>query len=576
MKKITLALLLAVTAVCYIAAQDGDTVVISQETFGNAAYDTDGPAQAVGFATHYDWDDIDTWSSTNGQVIGGSDSSVRINSYAYDGVTPDWPGASGNMVLQMAPGASYDGSWDTMIFSNIDISNYVVTGVAFGYMKREQGFDAIDTAGVMVEISLDGGAWTAMDTSLLADSLNFEIWEHVVLPIADYEGSTADILIWDYYNQMIIEDVALMGVLQPANEFSVEYPVDAVNIADEDDYKVDANISWTDTTLVILLDVADEQVWNDGGDIWSQDNIEIYLDVDNSKGATFDEVDDVQLRIANDSSWAAFNSIGGVTLEYEIDTLPGGDTIGYNYSVTIPWDSVSDGFTPAVGEQIGFDILASDNDGDPVYRDQVSWNSVSGNLWNTPYYWGVLQLGEDGGFFAIGDDEAPSVPANLSATVDGSSVDLDWDASTDNRAVANYIVYQDGDQIATPATSALGVDDLEPGTYTFTVVAVDIYGNQSEATAGEDATIEDVEPAVEEVMVTFNSIYPNPTEGVVNITSEATTLVTVEVYTANGSVVMSDTFLKDYTLDLSDVAEGMYFIKLRSDDKIQVEKLIVK
>jgi hypothetical protein len=576
MKKITLALLLAVTAVCYIAAQDGDTVIISQETFGNTAHDTDGPAQAVGFATHYDWDDVDSWTSTNGQVIGGSDSSVRINNYAYEGVAPNWPDASGDMVLQMAPGASYDGSWDTMIFSNIDVSDYVVTGVSFGYMKRANQAHAVDTAGVMVEISLDGGPWTAMDTSLLADSLEGGVWEYIVLPVADFEGSTVDILIWDYYNQIIVEDVTLWGVLQPTNDFSVEYEVDVVNIADEDDYKVDADISWTDTTVVILLDIADEQVWNDGGNIYEQDNIEIYFDVDNSKGAQFDDVDDVQFRIANDSSWAAFNSIGGVTYEYEIDTLPGGDTIGYNYSITIPWDSISDGFTPAVGEQIGFDILASDNDGDPAYRDQVSWNSVSPNLWNTPYYWGVLQLGEDGGFFAIPDDEAPTVPTALAATVDGADVDLDWEASTDNRAVANYILYQDGDQIGTPATSSFGVNDLAAGTYTFTVRAVDIYGNQSELTAGEDATVEDVEPAVKENMVSFNSIYPNPTEGVVNITSEAASLVTVEVYTANGSVVMSDTFLKDYTLDLTGVAEGMYFIKLRSDDKIQVEKLIVK
>jgi len=366
----------------------------------------------------------------------------------------------------------------------------------------------------------------------------------------------------------------------PTNDFAVEYPLDAPNIADTSDYKVDMNLSWTDTTIVIKLNVNDDVIYNDGGNLYSQDNIEIYIDMDNSKSATLD-TNDYQFRVANDSAWETATpgqnaDVGGVIFEYMIDTLATGDTVGYMYSVTIPWDSMLVGYTPQIGAQIGFDIDASDNDGDPVYRDQVTWNAQNTNLWQNPYYWGVLVLSENGKFLALADEENPSVPANLAAEVEGSTVHLTWDASTDNRHVGGYIISQDGDEIDTVSSTSKNVSDLAAGTYTFTVRAVDIYGNESANAAGVDAIVEDVEPAVKETMVNFNSIYPNPTDGMVNIVSESTSPVTIEVYTANGSMVVTDTFQNDYTLDLSGVSKGMYFIKLKTDNKVQIEKLVVK
>src|SRR5690606_16373832 len=50
----------------------------------------------------------------------------------------------------------------------------------------------------------------------------------------------------------------------------------------------------------------------------------------------------------------------------------------------------------------------------------------------------------------VADDEAPTVPANLTAAnVYATSISVTWDASTDNAEVKNYDVYIDGEYLKT-------------------------------------------------------------------------------------------------------------------------------
>ncbi|GFZ79456.1 hypothetical protein GCM10008018_26160 [Paenibacillus marchantiophytorum] len=82
-----------------------------------------------------------------------------------------------------------------------------------------------------------------------------------------------------------------------------------------------------------------------------------------------------------------------------------------------------------------------------------------------------------------GDTTAPTVPANLTATVNSSSqINLSWNVSTDNVGVARYEVYRDGVLIATPASNSYNDTGLAEATaYTYTVKAKDAAGNVSAA-----------------------------------------------------------------------------------------------
>ncbi|MEU5691350.1 glycosyl hydrolase family 18 protein [Actinosynnema sp. NPDC020468] len=92
------------------------------------------------------------------------------------------------------------------------------------------------------------------------------------------------------------------------------------------------------------------------------------------------------------------------------------------------------------------------------------------------------------------DTQAPTAPANLKSTgKDAGSVTLAWDASTDNKGVANYDVYVGG----TVATTVLGttatVSGLSPSTeYSFSVKARDLYDNISAASPTVKVSTSDI------------------------------------------------------------------------------------
>jgi len=374
---------------------------------------------------------------------------------------------------------------------------------------------------------------------------------------ASWGGTTGDTL-W-------VGDITLapLGI----NELTVENDVDIQNVADSNDYSVTADISWDTTKLFLKINIIDDSIFNDGrANVWEVDNIEVYFDMNNAKADAFDD-DDYQLRLMNDSTFTSLNSLGGVTMVYAIDSADG-EPVGYSYDLTFIWDSLSINFNAAEGTQFGFDILASDNDGDPDYRDQISWNSISGDLWNTPYYWGTLELTSMGKFNIIEDDEDPTAPT-VTAAVEGSSVKLTWTGAEDNTSIGSYIVSQDDAAIDTVTGTSITISDLAAGTYEFSVVAVDIYGNNSDEGTAE-ATVEGGD-AVENITASNFSIYPNPATSELRISGVDVELV--ELFNVNGNL------LKTYNksiLDISDIETGLYILKVYSSDNIYTQKLVKK
>lgn len=81
----------------------------------------------------------------------------------------------------------------------------------------------------------------------------------------------------------------------------------------------------------------------------------------------------------------------------------------------------------------------------------------------------------------VSDTQAPTAPTNLSASsVQTTSLQLNWTASTDNVGVTKYEVYQNGQKTGETTASPFSVTGLSPATtYAFTVKALDAAGNAS-------------------------------------------------------------------------------------------------
>lgn len=81
----------------------------------------------------------------------------------------------------------------------------------------------------------------------------------------------------------------------------------------------------------------------------------------------------------------------------------------------------------------------------------------------------------------IADNTSPSVPSNLVANViSAHQINLSWNTSTDNIAVAGYEVFRNGSPIATTTANIFQNTGLTASTtYTYTVRAFDAAGNRS-------------------------------------------------------------------------------------------------
>jgi hypothetical protein len=87
------------------------------------------------------------------------------------------------------------------------------------------------------------------------------------------------------------------------------------------------------------------------------------------------------------------------------------------------------------------------------------------------------------------DEESPTAPASLAATVGTKGVELEWSASSDNVGIENYVVFRDGSELASPAKTGfldpiVSVDDHE-----YVVYAEDAAGNRSAASNAVTATV---------------------------------------------------------------------------------------
>ena len=74
------------------------------------------------------------------------------------------------------------------------------------------------------------------------------------------------------------------------------------------------------------------------------------------------------------------------------------------------------------------------------------------------------------------------------------------------------------------------------------------------------------------------SLYPNPANGVVHVTSDALHVTNVEVFDIYGKCHLSRVSGKEstITLDVSHLSSGVYFVRLYSNtDNVVVKRLIV-
>lgn len=147
---------------------------------------------------------------------------------------------------------------------------------------------------------------------------------------------------------------------------------------------------YDNTNLYILVQVNDAAKINDsGGSWWEDDVVEIFIDGDNSKTATYDGANDFQLGFRyNDNTL----HVGGnsVTRTMGITFSQYATATGYNVEAAIPWNTI--GTTAALGKPIGLDVQLDNDDNGGTRDAQLATFATTTTAFQDPRVFGTVYL----------------------------------------------------------------------------------------------------------------------------------------------------------------------------------------
>ncbi len=144
---------------------------------------------------------------------------------------------------------------------------------------------------------------------------------------------------------------------------------------------------WDETYIYALCVVTDDQLVHNGGNVYDDDNVELYFDCNNSKGSSYDS-DDVQYSFNYDSDVIA--TIPSNYATSNIDFVIDPTREGYIAEIRIAWESIKG--TPEDGKNIGFDFMIDDDDDGDTRDNKRSWNATSDNAWQCSSSFGTVTL----------------------------------------------------------------------------------------------------------------------------------------------------------------------------------------
>ncbi|SFL71418.1 endo-1,4-beta-xylanase [Gracilibacillus orientalis] len=143
-----------------------------------------------------------------------------------------------------------------------------------------------------------------------------------------------------------------------------------------------AKALWDDENLYVLIQVSDSNLDDTNENAWEQDSIEVFVDENNGKTASYQD-DDGQYRV-NFNNETSFNP---ESIADGFDSATHVSDNGYTVEVKIPFKTI----TPEDGTEIGFDVQINDAK-DGARESAATWNDTTGAGYQDTSVFGILTL----------------------------------------------------------------------------------------------------------------------------------------------------------------------------------------
>jgi uncharacterized protein YjdB len=438
-----------------------------------------------------------TWTSSNaaiasvnssGVVTGASPGSATITATTADGNKT----ASSSITVTAAPGAvniaatdasaGEGGNPGVFTISTGSLSSNITVGYTISGTATSGDYTA--TPALSGSVTLTSAAPSATITINPVDDTAFEGSESLTLTIQSGTGytvgsnSSATISIADNDNPPCTSPVIGFTSTAPTIDQSIDAAWSSVPAGSLSKVTLGAMPSdfagsqwramYDATNLYILVEVKDNNRFNDSGTSWWEDDVvEIFIDGNNSKGSSYDGVDDFQLGFRYNDTGI---KIGGtsVTRTTGIVFAQHNVTNGYNIEVRIPWSTI--GTTASAGKLLGFEIEVDDDDNGGTRDSQVSAFATASTAWSNPGLFGSVYL-TTCNVQPIAVTGVTISPATTSICI-GSTQQLTPTVSPANATNKNVSYTSSNTAIATVNSSGL-VTGIAAGTVNVTVTTQD-------------------------------------------------------------------------------------------------------
>jgi len=182
------------------------------------------------------------------------------------------------------------------------------------------------------------------------------------------------------------------------------------------DYAGSWKALYDNTNLYLRISMNDATKINDSGNSWWEDDaVEIFIDGDNSKGSTYDGVNDFQLgfRWNDPVIHVGSNSVNrttGITFQQTATSM----------TITIPWSTI--GVTPGIGKTIGLDVQIDDDDNGGTRDAQLTSFATNTTAFQNPSVFGTVYLTTcNNAVFANAGPDQSLAAGTTSTTLSGSA-----------------------------------------------------------------------------------------------------------------------------------------------------------